>query len=750
MNAGDWTALGTLGALLIPGLFLAALGALLLWIGFRWGRSSPSRGLIAIERFLRSALEGREAALPELRADDPASGLVPLARETLQALNAHRAPLDERRLLGGELLDLLPGRGVLLCDRGGEIQHCSDPLARLLGLRAEDLQGKPLASIVAADGWAPLAAYLADGDARRRGFSLLLRLRGTGSEPVEVTAHVSEPGGRLGVMLWIEPAPKIDQAAAERTRALERYRTVFVDSGEAVLLLTDGVVIEANDAANAWWGAAIVGTRLRELVEPEQMLRLTDRALRAQLGELPAAMPCRLVPLDPRLIPREVEAHFRPLGEGVAALQLRDLTPLRQPQEQLRLSRARLAAVLDAATDAMALLTPASGESDGSARVTLSLANRRFAEWIGLDRAALGGLAERDAIALAAARAVEPSALAAFLAGASATPEREHRGRFDLAGTPVRSVEIVFAPVLASAGEPTGRLWLVRDVTAQRETERRLHADAAALSRSRETLQRSYEELAAVHRDLEKKSTELDRLNRELVELDRARAQLMSEVTHELQTPLVSIRGYTQMILEGRLGKINDEQRRGLEVALRNVDRMVELIQNLLALARSEGQQPLRAEAVELDSVIDAVFQRVEGQARRKNIELLRRVTTSSRALAERDGLMLVIENLVSNGIKFGRSAGRVVVSAGNGERNYLTIEVEDNGVGIPADERIRVFERFYRGRGSANVPGSGIGLATVKNVVERHGGRIEVLDAPGGGTLVRVAWPKADVPVVS
>jgi signal transduction histidine kinase len=287
---------------------------------------------------------------------------------------------------------------------------------------------------------------------------------------------------------------------------------------------------------------------------------------------------------------------------------------------------------------------------------------------------------------------------------------------------------------------------VLRDVTEHRQTERRLHADAAALGRSREALQRAYEELATVHRDLEKKSTELDRVNRELVELDRARAQLFSEVTHELQTPLVSIRGYTQMILEGRLGKINDEQRRGLEVALRNVDRMVELIQNLLALAKSEGQQPLRAEPVDLDAVVDAVFQRVEGQARRKNVELVRRITAPVKALAERDGLTLVLENLVSNAIKFNRSAGRVVVSVSSNAAGFVTIEVEDTGVGIPEDERARVFERFYRGRTSTGTTGSGIGLATAKNVVERHGGRIEVLPAPSGGTLMRVSWPQSNI----
>ena len=743
MNGG-LSELGTFAVLLLPGLFLAGVGALLLWLGFRWGRATPPQGLRSVERYLRGLASGREEPHPELMRGDASIGVANAAVDLGRALRDRHGEQERRHLLAGHVIDAVPGRGLMLVDREAVVMQCSDAVARLVGLRSADLEGAPLAALFTVDSWKEFLPRFTASDERARGFTQPLLMQREQAPPLAVVVHASSvehpPGATV---LWVEPDPGADSERDKELAALTRYRAIYEAQVDGVLIVADGVVREANTTAQQWWGSALQGSVLRDLVGAEEMLRLTDRAQRAQRGEAVAPVRCRLVPQRAGLSTRDVEVHLKPLTPGLAALMLRDLTSLRTPYEQLRLQQARLAAVLEAAGDGMALLAPQGGDTQGW---RVSLVNRRFAEWVGLEASLLAGALEGDFVALLSSRFVEPAALAAFLEISAQEPGREHRGSFELAGPEARSVELVVGPVVAQGGDLSGRLLVLRDITEHRQTERRLHADAAALGRSREALQRAYEELATVHRDLEKNSTELDRVNRELVELDRARAQLFSEVTHELQTPLVSIRGYTQMILEGRLGKINDEQRRGLEVALRNVDRMVELIQNLLALAKSEGQQPLRAEPVDLDAVVDAVFQRVEGQARRKNVELVRRITAPVKALAERDGLTLVLENLVSNAIKFNRSAGRVVVSVSSNAAGFVTIEVEDTGVGIPEDERARVFERFYRGRTSTGTTGSGIGLATAKNVVERHGGRIEVLPAPSGGTLMRVSWPQSNI----
>lgn len=729
-----------------PGLICALLVLALLGLGYRWGRRTPPAGLRALERYLRSLAAGREEIPPEPRRGDPATASIVAAVDLARALRERHGAHERRLLLAGAASEALPGRGSLIVDRDGIVLQASDAVGRLVGLRAGDLEGAPLSSFFSVESWRSFLPHYAERAQRQRGFSAALELIRHDAPALPVRVHVVEaPEPHNAAVLWVEPDPLYRSDAEQLARERAELRELFEAGLDGVIVVASGGVLYANSAAERQWGGALSGQRLRDLVVAEDLLLVTDRAARAERGETVAPLRARLQPRAAGAALRHVEIHARGLQSGDvphAVLVVRDLTQTRQVQQQARVYQARLAAVLDAVGDGIVLLTPA-GPTEVGWRV--GLVNDCVSRLFGSEAAHWPGLAGAEFAARLASRFREPAALTDFLDKAWSGADPVPRASFDLATEPTRTVELALTPVVTSAGEAAGRLLIVTDITRHRETERRLQADAATLVRSREALQRAYEELALVHRDLEKQSAELDKVNRELTALDQARAQLLADVTHELQTPLVSIRGYTQMILEGRLGSINDEQRRGLEVALRNVDRMVELINNLLALARSENSAALQLEPVDVEATIEAVFARVEGQARRKNVELARRVAPGLKAAAERDGLSLVLENLVSNGIKFNRTAGRVIVTAGEGEPGFLTIDVEDTGAGIPADERARVFERFFRGKSAAGVPGSGIGLATVQNVIQRHGGRIEVLAAPGGGALFRISWPKAE-----
>jgi signal transduction histidine kinase len=112
------------------------------------------------------------------------------------------------------------------------------------------------------------------------------------------------------------------------------------------------------------------------------------------------------------------------------------------------------------------------------------------------------------------------------------------------------------------------------------------------------------------------------------------------------------------------------------------------------------------------------------------------------RLRADPDALDRVLDNLISNAIKFNRPGGEVSVRLRPSGEGMALIEVGDSGLGIPEEEQQRVFERFYRGREATRVSGTGIGLATVRELVEAHGGRIELSSRLGEGTLVRVRWP--------
>src|SRR5262249_25943373 len=150
------------------------------------------------------------------------------------------------------------------------------------------------------------------------------------------------------------------------------------------------------------------------------------------------------------------------------------------------------------------------------------------------------------------------------------------------------------------------------------------------LARSKETLERANTELEQVHASLQQRASELDRINRELRSLDQMRSSLLSNVSHELQTPLVSIKGYTEMILKGKLGSVTEEQRRGLEISLRNIDRLIGMIENLLALARREREMaPIELTSFPLWELVEEAVELVRGQAER------RRITVTTRYLTE-------------------------------------------------------------------------------------------------------------------
>jgi signal transduction histidine kinase len=736
-NSISWLAL-------LPGALIAVIGALLLYFGYRWGRSSLDPSLGALERYLRGVASKREESLPELEPEDPAFGATQAAQDLVRSFDQRYGALQHRQIESGAALELLSDRGLMLVDREGTVTLCSVGVARSLGLPLTDIEGVPLAALVEAASWKEFLPQYTSKPDRRRGFSAELAFlqRNQPARPLQVHLIELEPAER-GVAVWVEPQPEVDESRVQEQSALALYRTLFESSIDGVLIAADGIVLEANVTAESWWGRGLAGVPIRNLVPAEEMLRFADRAERSRGGDTVSAIRVHLLAADPLRPPREVEAHFRSLAGGeAAAIVLRDPSGAAPPVVDPRVQTSRLGSILEAIGEGVVMFVP-KATTDGW---RVQLANRCFAEWVGLAPAQLEGQTPAEIGGLWAARTEDPAKLAGFMARVFDHPTQPTTTSFSLSGPPPRRYDALASPVLNRRGELEGVLITVHDISVQADRESRLEADRQALGRSRETLQRSYEELARTHRDLERRSVELDRVNKELQDLERSRTQLVSDVTHELQTPLVSIRGYTQMILEGRLGKVNDEQRRGLEVALRNVDRMVELITNLLALARSESGSPLATEPVEIEAVVEAVIARLEGQARRKNVEVYRRIAPGLRALAERDALTVVLENLVGNAIKFNKGGGRVTIAASAHDPRSLAIEIEDTGIGIPAAERPKVFERFFRGRASAGIPGSGIGLATVSNLVNRHGGKIEVLDNLAGGTTMRVTWPAAHV----
>jgi signal transduction histidine kinase len=217
---------------------------------------------------------------------------------------------------------------------------------------------------------------------------------------------------------------------------------------------------------------------------------------------------------------------------------------------------------------------------------------------------------------------------------------------------------------------------------------------------------------------------------------DRLRDDFVALVSHEVRTPLAAIRGYVELLLDDL-----PDSPRHLRFAASiesNVDRLVRLIDQLLLTATATGGGlVLKREPVDLDALAVAAVDEIRPLADAAGVKLLHRCVGPHRELhADRSLLTQAVDNLLRNGVRFTPTGGEVELLVGG---NPATLEVVDTGVGIPASERERVFDRFYRG-GYAQmhaVPGAGLGLALVKAVTEAHGGRVELDSEPGTGTRV-------------
>ncbi len=220
---------------------------------------------------------------------------------------------------------------------------------------------------------------------------------------------------------------------------------------------------------------------------------------------------------------------------------------------------------------------------------------------------------------------------------------------------------------------------------------------------------------------------------------DRRRRGFLADVTHELRTPLSVIRGEVEAILDGVHGADEAHLRPILE-ATRSLELLVD---DLRTLALSEsGALVLKREPVELAELLQDVVASFASQADSAGTGLRAEVGPDvPPADADPGRLRGVLSNLVANALRHTSPGGSILLSA-RGMGDQVEIEVADDGSGVPADLKPRVFERFVRDAGS---PGSGLGLAIARDVVTAHGGTVELGDREGGGTSVRLRIPAAD-----
>jgi PAS domain S-box-containing protein len=227
-------------------------------------------------------------------------------------------------------------------------------------------------------------------------------------------------------------------------------------------------------------------------------------------------------------------------------------------------------------------------------------------------------------------------------------------------------------------------------------------------------------------------------------EADRLKDEFVALVSHELRTPLTSIMGYLDLMLEGEGGPLTDEQKHFLSIVGRNSTRLLRLVGDLLFIAQAEqGELLLELGTVELDSLLQDCVEGLGRAAADKEITLTVLTEPTPPLHGDRARLAQLLDNLVSNAIKFTPSSGSVTVRkfrSGEG----VVLEVSDSGIGIPAAEQEALFRRFFRASTATQraIPGTGLGLAITKAIADAHGARITVESTEGAGTTFRVELP--------
>ena len=243
--------------------------------------------------------------------------------------------------------------------------------------------------------------------------------------------------------------------------------------------------------------------------------------------------------------------------------------------------------------------------------------------------------------------------------------------------------------------------------------------------------------------DLRALARQLEWLRVRLSEISEERNRFLRHMSHELKTPLANLREGAELMLEGAVGSLSDGQREVAGILREESLRLQRLIENLLSYSEWQAKRGgLERSRFRLGPLVAAAIEayQLPVAARRLRIDL---AVDDLEVNADRARLRLILDNLLSNAVKYSPDGATITLRAQR-DGDDLVVEVADQGPGIPADERARIFEAFYQGPAAAGalVRGTGIGLSVVQEFVQAHGGTVELVDGEFTGAHFRVRLP--------
>ena len=623
----------------------------------------------------------------------------------------------------GEILRALTGHtpvGIFVSDADGACIYVNDRWCELAGLRRENALGDGWAAALHPDDadrvraeWAQAANGERDSVAEYR----FLRPDGEVRWIQGFAAARRDPSGE--VVGWVGTCLDLTvrkQAEEEAARAGELFRAAFENApiGIALTIVSpEDRWLQVNPAFCALVGyseAQLLGLTISDLTYPEDRAASRERRERLLQGDTEARrIEKRYVRADGGVVWVEVTSTLVRDARGEPAYtvaHIEDITERRAARKALVEAEERFRRAFDDAPIGMGLVA----EDGRFLRV-----NRLLCEITGYDENELLHRSFQDI--------THPDDLqedldhaASLLAGRtrSYSMEKRYRRRDGSLVWVMLSVSLV----RDDEGAPLYFVAQVEEIGDRKRAE----AEAARLL----ALERNHVE--------------------QLQALDKLKDELVASVSHELRTPMTSIQGYLDLLLEDPDGGLSDEQRRCLSTVRRNSERLIRVVNDLLFVAQAQaGKLELSLGAVDPAALLHHSADSARVPAEAKGI----RLDVSADALPPLSGdavrLGQLLDNLVSNAIKFTPAGGRVTLSLARRD-DLAVFEVADTGMGIALDEQQLLFERFFRASGATRsaIQGTGLGLSIAKTIVEVHGGTIGLDSIEGEGTTFRVELPLA------
>jgi PAS domain S-box-containing protein len=405
---------------------------------------------------------------------------------------------------------------------------------------------------------------------------------------------------------------------------------------------------------------------------------------------------------------------------------IEDITERRRAEEALRESEERYRTLVENATDAIYMV---------DAHENILSVNQTTARFLGKRPEKLIGKKVSDIFPPEiAARFTEEFRLT-FRTGQSIMA----CDRLD-AGWTELWVSTSLNPIRNSSGEVVAIMGVTRDITEQKRLERELQETNEQLDAQNEELQVQSEELMAQQQELMESTQEAARAN-------QLKSEFLANMSHELRTPLNAIIGFSQLLRDETPGKLNQEQKQCLDDVLESSQHLLNLINEVLDLSKIEsGRAELKLENVDLKELITPLTRVMRPILGQKKQELEVEIEAGLPQIrVDKTKMGQVLRNLLANSSKFTPEGGKLWITAARAD-DWLHLSVIDNGAGIKKEDLERIFEPFCQldytpGNGKG---GTGLGLAVVKEIVERHGGQIRVESEYGRGSRFTISLPLA------